>query len=129
MAKKNKPAPSTGLTLTAPALLFAGGMLVLGAVGGYMVGKAQGIVEGGDSSGAGAETAGATEPRGKVVNKTGGELRRLSEDEEEALSDNKSRGTVKIPGPPRRLPVQPRTSCLGLRTARSGRTTSVRSPT
>ena len=100
MAKKNKPAPSSGLTLTAPALLFAGGMLVLGAVGGYMVGKAQGIVEGGDSSAAGAEAASDAEPRGKVVNKTGGELRRLSEDEKKKLlSDNKARGTAKDPGP------------------------------
>lgn len=80
---KNTP-PSGSLVLPPSALAFSVAMLVVGAVGGYLVGSSKAPAPADTEV---AEATGDDEEglRGTVVNNTGGTIRRLSADEKEAL--------------------------------------------
>jgi len=103
MANKKKNTPKGQITLTLPALGFALSMLVVGGTAGYMVGKAQGISEGGSQ--ATAAKPEAKGPQGTVVNNTDGQLRRLSESEKKKLLAGK--GDPALKKNPKAAPVAP----------------------
>jgi thiol-disulfide isomerase/thioredoxin len=106
MTKKNTPqsAPTGSVVMTPATMAFAFAMLIVGAIGGYMVGSSkapdtatgdpQPVAEAGDADSGGL--------RGEVNNNTRGEIRRLSEAEKAELLAGRTPGgdKKKDTGPP-----------------------------
>lgn len=100
--KSSQPPPPGSLVLSPRALAFAAAMLIVGAIGGYMVGKSKApasTVAVTDASGKAGDAEGGL--HGEVVNNTGGQIRRLSEQEKADLLAGRSPGAdKKTKGPP-----------------------------
>ena len=102
--------PSSGSPLGPTAIAFGLGMALAGLVAGYMIGASQ--TAGPSSADLAAQIDRAVEdklaanaakpaPKGKVVNNTGGDLRRLSDKEkEELLAKKKADGNRPVPQAP-----------------------------
>lgn len=108
-AKKTpQPPPPGSLVLTPATLAFAAAMLIVGAVGGYMVGSSKAPATAAPEDGHAAEPAPKDDKRegglqGEVVNNTQGQIRRLSEEEKAELLAGRTPGgdkKDKDAGPP-----------------------------
>ena len=108
MADNKTTPPAGSLVLTPSALAFSVAMLLVGAVGGYLVGSSKAPTpdpEPAATTAAADEAADDSGLSGTVVNNTGGTIRRLSEEEKQDLLSG--RGDRNPSGTDKKDPPEP----------------------